>query len=181
MSTMVSQITGVRFVYSTPCSGANQRKHQSCVSLAFVMGIHRRPMNSPHTGPVTRKMFPFDDVIVGGDKYFLDNTIECQEICAEFCCVWVKYRLVYPHFGCYNDILLFHQWQQICRLDMAGSSFVPRQRETTSLCNDVSHWLGASLELALVFYRIDMETLQHFWLFARGHCGPIDSPHKQGP
>ena len=30
----------------------------------FVRGIHRWPMNSPHKGPVTRKMFPFDDVIM---------------------------------------------------------------------------------------------------------------------
>ena len=46
------------------CSGADQRKHQSSALLAFVMGIHRWPVNSPHKGPVTRKMFPFDDVIM---------------------------------------------------------------------------------------------------------------------
>ena len=51
-------------VYSTVCSGADQRKHQSYVSLAFVWGIHRWPVNSPHKWPVTRKMFPFDDVIM---------------------------------------------------------------------------------------------------------------------
>ena len=28
-------------------------------------GIHRWPVNYPHKGPVTRKMFPFDDVIMG--------------------------------------------------------------------------------------------------------------------
>ena len=44
--------------------GADQRKHQSSASLAFVRGIHRRPVNSPHKGPVTRKVFPFDDVIM---------------------------------------------------------------------------------------------------------------------
>ena len=27
-------------------------------------GIHRSPVSSPHKGPVTRKMFPFDDVIM---------------------------------------------------------------------------------------------------------------------
>ena len=43
---------------------ADQRKHQSSASLAFVRGIHRWPVNSPHKWPVTRKMFPFDDVIV---------------------------------------------------------------------------------------------------------------------
>ena len=42
----------------------NQRKHQSSASLAFVRGLHWWPLNSPHKGPVTRKMFPFDDVIM---------------------------------------------------------------------------------------------------------------------
>ena len=46
------------------CLNADQRKHQSSASLASVRGIHRRPVNSPHKGPVTRKMFPFDDVIM---------------------------------------------------------------------------------------------------------------------
>ena len=46
------------------CSGADLRKHQSSASLAFVMGIHWLPVDSPHKGPVTRKMFPFDDVIM---------------------------------------------------------------------------------------------------------------------
>ena len=45
-------------------SDADQRKHQSSASLAFVRGIHRGPVNSPHKWPVTRKMFPFDDVIM---------------------------------------------------------------------------------------------------------------------
>ena len=61
MNTMASQITGVQIIYSTVCSGANQRKHQNSASLAFVRGI---PVNSPHKGPVTRKMFPFHEVIM---------------------------------------------------------------------------------------------------------------------
>ena len=60
MSTTASQITSLTIVYSTVYSGADQRKHQSSASLAFVRGIHRWPMNSPHKRPVTRKMFPFD-------------------------------------------------------------------------------------------------------------------------
>ena len=48
----------------SPYPGADQRKHQSTASLAFVKGIHRWPVNSPHKGPVTWKMFPFDDVIM---------------------------------------------------------------------------------------------------------------------
>ena len=37
-------------------SGAGQRKHQSSASLAFVWGIHRWPVNSPHKGLITRKI-----------------------------------------------------------------------------------------------------------------------------
>ena len=64
MSVLASQITSLMIVYSTVYSGTNERKLQSSASLAFVRGIHRRPVNSRHKGPVTRKMFPFDDVIM---------------------------------------------------------------------------------------------------------------------
>ena len=64
MGTIASQITSLTIVYSTVYSGADQSKHQSSASLAFVWGIHRGPVNSPHKWPVTRKMFPFDDVIM---------------------------------------------------------------------------------------------------------------------
>ena len=59
MGTIASQITSLTIVYSTVYSDADQRKYQSSASLAFVRGIHRRPVNSPHKWPVTRKMFPF--------------------------------------------------------------------------------------------------------------------------
>ena len=64
MCAMVPQIIGVSIVYSRVCSGAHQRKRPSSASLAFVMGIHRWPVNSHHKGPVTRKMSPFDDVLL---------------------------------------------------------------------------------------------------------------------
>ena len=64
MDLIASQITSLTIVYSSVYSSADQRKHQGSASLAFVRGIHRRPVNSPHKGPVTRKMFPFDDVIM---------------------------------------------------------------------------------------------------------------------
>ena len=65
MSTMASQITGVSIVYLTPCWGADQRKHfASFVSQAYVGRIHRWPVKSPHKEPLTRKMFPFDNVIM---------------------------------------------------------------------------------------------------------------------
>ena len=41
MTTISSQITSLTVVYSTVYSDADQRKHQSSASLAFVWGIHR--------------------------------------------------------------------------------------------------------------------------------------------
>ena len=64
MGAIVFQITSLTIVYSTVYSAADQRKHQSSASLAFVRGIHRGPVSSPHKWPVTRKMFLFDDVIM---------------------------------------------------------------------------------------------------------------------
>ena len=64
MGTVASQITSLTIVYTTVYSDADQSKHQSSASLAFVWGIHRGPVNSPHKWPITRKMFPFDDVIM---------------------------------------------------------------------------------------------------------------------
>ena len=65
MGTVASKINSLTIFYSTVYSGAIQRKHQSSASLAFVPGIHRGPVNSLHKWPVTWKMFPFDDVIMG--------------------------------------------------------------------------------------------------------------------
>ena len=71
MSTVVSQVTILTIVFSTVYSGADQRKHQSSASLAFVRGIHRSPVNFPQKRPVTWKMFPFDDVIMLSSRALL--------------------------------------------------------------------------------------------------------------
>ena len=98
MSAMAYQIISLTIVYSTVYLGTDQRKQQSSASLAFVGGIHRWSVNSPHKGPVTRKSFPFDDVIMfsvqpTGDRYMeashgnLSITYSIsQEICTRFCC-----------------------------------------------------------------------------------------------
>ena len=80
MSVMTSQITSVSIVCSIICSGTDQRKHQSSASLAFVRGIHRWPVDSRHKGPVTWKMFPFDNVIT-------DTNVSGQS---------PEYRYIYP-------------------------------------------------------------------------------------
>ena len=57
MSAMVFQITSISIVYSTLCSGPDQRENQCSASLAYVTGIPRWLVNSPHKGPVMLKMF----------------------------------------------------------------------------------------------------------------------------
>ena len=76
MGAIAPQITILTMVYSIVYSDADQRKHQSSASLAFVRG----PVNSPHKWPVTRKMFPFDDVIMNIWDREINGNLENQPI-----------------------------------------------------------------------------------------------------
>ena len=73
MTMLASQISSLPVVCSIVYSDVNQRKHQSSASLAFVREIHRGPVNFPHKWPVTRKMFPFDDVIMSTPKLLVPS------------------------------------------------------------------------------------------------------------
>ena len=86
MTMLASQITSLTVVYSIVYSGVIQRKHQSSASLAFVREIHRGPVNFPHKWPVTRKMFPFDDVIMYASLRQDKPTSYIQEFC--YTCVY---------------------------------------------------------------------------------------------
>ena len=81
MGTIASKITSLTIVYSTFYSGTDQNNHQSSTSLAFVWTIHRWPVDSQHTWPVTRKMFPFDDVIMEYNLGLYEMSgIACQDL-----------------------------------------------------------------------------------------------------
>ena len=107
MSLCASQITSLTIVYSTVYSDADQRKHQSAASLAFVRGIHRGPVNSPHKGPVTRKMFPFDDVIMVTLKSAWTTFHESSK--SSYC---VNLVVTGGNWGCRHDNHRCHQWWQ---------------------------------------------------------------------
>ena len=62
MSAMASQITRVSIVCPIVCSGTGQRSHQTSASLPFVRGIHRSPVDAPHNGTGTRKMFSWKTI-----------------------------------------------------------------------------------------------------------------------
>ena len=63
MGAMTSQVTSLTIVYSTVYSGADQRKHQFHVT-GFCAENSLMAGELPAQGPVTRKMFPFDNVIM---------------------------------------------------------------------------------------------------------------------
>ena len=89
LSAMASHITGVSIVCSTVGSGADQRKHQSSATLAFGWGIHRWPVNSPHKGLVTRKMFPFDGITMARDfNHYKRHSIHNRTFCSTTCSGW---------------------------------------------------------------------------------------------
>ena len=89
MGAMASQTTSLTIVYSTVYSDEDQGKHQSSASLAFVREIHRWPVNSSHKGPVTRKMFPFDDVIMVFKLHFkFRHNLLRVHICILWVCSW---------------------------------------------------------------------------------------------
>ena len=134
MGAIASQITSLTIVYSTVNSGADQSKHQSSASLAFVWGIHRGPVNSPHKWPVTRKMFPFDDVIMLYwklliDTYFNQSICQFQQFCGIIarecsCCCRTSARLA-GRFDCLMSSLILIAmdngrglcaWWQFCKV-----------------------------------------------------------------
>ena len=80
MSVMASLITGVSIVYSSVCSGADQRKHQSSTSLAFVRGIHRWPVYSQHKGQSNA-----DDVSIWW-RHHATNREACAHLMSSLSC-----------------------------------------------------------------------------------------------
>ena len=111
MGTIASLITSLASVYSTVHSGADQRKHQSSVSLAFVRGIHRRLVNSLHKWPVMRKMFPFDDFIMVGKNSWVGRMVSS---------VW---RLLWPLIISCMRILRLMMWRTV-QYVVVGSVFI---------------------------------------------------------
>ena len=92
-------ITSLTIVYLTVNSGADQRKHQSSASLAFVRGIHRWPVNCLHKWPVMRNMFPFDHVIMYDGKITVKNSTEfTYHICNQWFVI-ILWHYLEPELG----------------------------------------------------------------------------------
>ena len=199
-SAMASQITGVSIVNSTVYSGADQSKHQSSASLAFVWGIHRGPVKSPHKGPVTRKMFPFDDVII---KWWRLSLVRCQATMKTNvdCHLDPKFRDIcikiqkYPKRKCISNVvwkiaailsrldvlkryLFYNCFWRVWRAKVIGSPLQWRHNEHDC----VSNHQPCDCLLNRIFKRRSKKTSKlGVTTFVRGiHRSPVNSPHK-GP
>ena len=64
MGAIASQITSLAVVYSTVYSAQIKENIKAPRHWPLCGEFYRRPVNSPHKWPVTRKMFPFDDFIM---------------------------------------------------------------------------------------------------------------------
>ena len=146
MSSMASQSTGVSIVYITICSNADQRKHQSSASLAFVRGIHRWAVNSRHKGSVTRKMFSFDDGVM-----MLRHSD--RQSSARICIMITGFSIYFQYQEC-----LF---TQISGLIFWKSRTFPNFR-TISVYNDVNFKCLCTLQVKISCYKLQpAKTLQY--------------------
>ena len=130
MGAMASQITSLSIVYSTVYSRRTSKEHQSSASLAVVRGIHSWPVNSPHKGPVTRKVFPFDDVIIEWSDNFPNKTSMWLLVafsCYEFIpLVWhhtIKTIKIFIYTSSLHVVIMAYGHDQYCRV-MTVHSFL---------------------------------------------------------
>ena len=157
--------TRVSTVYSTVCSGADQRKHQSSASLAFVRGIHRWSANFPHKYPATWKIFSFDDVIM--------TTNASRGIVKTESAWW----WLILHCNCHSDapLLLRH---------MGLTAYVGDRRQlAVDIVLKDAHAARMFYGLGHHLIRLNHDdVIKHFpryWSFVRGiHRSPVNSPPK---
>ena len=140
MSAMASQITSVSIVCSTVCLGAQQRKHQSSVSLAFVRGIHWWLVDSPHKGPVTRNIFPVADVflLTQAGRRISRRPNEMYT------------RNIYERCGRNSIIATSHERQDVinhlnidCLFNSVFRLATKKNTKAPSYCSPITYWLAS--------------------------------------
>ena len=154
MGAMASQITTLAIVYSTVYSDADQRKHQSSAPLAFMWGTHRGPVNSPHKWPVTRKMFPLDDVIM----FLCFRSVDCG-----------------GHW-CHSRDYYGHRHARLCLLLSSKVSIMGRSRNISkpqNICIVLSHcfviWQTSDICAAACHISSRYRYIMCFWIEKKYH------------
>ena len=132
MGAIASQITSLTIVYSTVYSDADQRKHQSHVSLACVRGIHRGPVNSPHQGQWRGKCFHLMTSSWGCRCWWNSDTRRLfinqvsQEIRVHYCIgkmsCWSNFLSLYIYMYIYLCVCVMTQCFHLKRILVAACS-----------------------------------------------------------
>ena len=130
MGMMASQITSLMIVYWTVYAGADQRKHQSSMSLAFVPVIHQWPVNSLQKWPVMWKMFPFDDVP--------DSKVHGANMGPHLCPVSPRWAPCRPHETCYLGSSCAADVPAANWTESSAGTMMPENLDMSSL---KFHWL----------------------------------------
>ena len=154
MGTMASQITSLT-LFTQPSmqaqikeTGANQRKHQSSASLAFVRGIHWWPVNSPHKGPVTRKMFSFDAVIM-------------------FCFILILQKLTELRtFKCQGHLVILWLWPLVIKQTNTNHLVIVGDKNEWVTCAELGHRKRRPC-FKISAYTGDLTATHTYWLSKR--------------
>ena len=165
MGAMASQITSLTIVYSSVYSAADQRKHQSSASLAFVRWIYWGPVKSPHKWPVTRKCFHMMTSLCSMDAVVesIFRVTECT--CLNPSPVWMWYFISMCRD--ISRILSVSFYDAITRLNQSIESHINLKENLNyfdvNTHDDVIKWKHST----------------RYWPFVRRiHRSPVNSPHE---
>ena len=156
MGTMASQISSLTIVYLTVYSDADKKNHQSSASLAFVWGIHWGPVNFPHKWPVTRKMFPFDDVIM-----WRPGVSRRQRITSPVRIVQVNHQTSWRNFIVLIFIVYYKIWQSleeaifVCELSYSSeiSQAARQSRGRGRIFDNLNYnWIGPDVNSGRIWH-----------------------------
>ena len=123
MTTMASQIISLTVVYSTLYLDADQRKHQSSASLAFVWGIHRDRWIPRTKGQLRGKCFHLMTSSCLLDLHYSSDS-QCQVRVGHFSAVSCFYR----------SIALHCNWISVCSLLLTFHFSKGTQHKCTDRC-----------------------------------------------
>ena len=171
MGAMASQITSLTIVYSIVYWGTDQRKHQSSASLAFVRGIHRGPVNSPHKGPVTRKMFPFDDVIMTRPHFATSCEILGCLICF-FTWACVHEGLVSPPNLCVSDSCFIQE------LYRSSTSVISQMDQHNDITKFLGHDSTFSFSQHLINFNLTAQRCPYLKVFSKSSRSGIQLDNR---
>ena len=110
------------------------------------------------------------DILAPDFRCYLPSHVQYCLYCGTISCIHMK--PFFPQLGISMSSMLFagmtYTHPQKYHYHRADSRLAPSQWETSLLCNDVSHWLGANLESALPSYDMRQQTGQEVITFYQG-------------